>query len=274
MKTILLATDFSPASDNAADYALELAKYLDAKLILLNAYPLPAANYDTGLPVEIMGGLHKSSEDGLSLLEARLAKNGGAGIEIECLSFMGSALDVIEEECKKKNVDLVVMGIVGEAGKIKEHIIGSTSLRAARHLHVPIFIVPNGIKYKRIHKLSFACDMDHTEETTTIYTAKYFSKLFDAELEIINIEDPEKERSIAKAASLDFVEETLESVNHKTFLLSEKDAASGLEDHYKNYPSDVIILNPKKHNIFQTLFNASVTRKLIFHSKTPLLIIH
>ncbi|MBP7809999.1 MAG: universal stress protein [Bacteroidia bacterium] len=274
MKTILIATDFSPASVNAADYALELAKYFDTKLILLNAYPVPAANYDTGLPADIITALHKSSEDALSELKARLSKNGGAGLTIECLSVMGGTMDVIEEECKQKKVDLAVMGIVGEAGKIKEHIIGSTSLNAARHLEVPLFIIPDGAKYKRIHKLSFACDMDHTEETTTIYTAKYFAKIFDAELEVISIENPEEERSIEKAASLDFVEEKLEHVNHKTFLLADKDAAAGLGDHYANYPADIIILNPKKHNIFQTLFGTSVTKKLIFHSKIPLLVIH
>lgn len=274
MKTILLATDFSPAANNAADYALELAKYFDTKLILLNAYPLPAANYDTGLPTEIITAIHKTSEDSLSELKARLEKIGGAGLTIECLSVMGGTMDVIEEECKKLKVNLAVMGIVGSAGKIKEHVIGSTSLRAARHLEVPLFIIPDGVKYKRIHKLSFACDMDHTEESSTIYSAKYFAKIFDAELEVISIENPEEERSIEKAASIEFVEEKLEHVNHKTFLLADKDAALGLSDHYANYPTDVIILNPKKHNIFQTLFGTSVTKKLIFHSKTPLLVIH
>ncbi len=274
MKTILLATDFSAAANNAADYAIELAKYFDTKLILLNAYPVPAANYDTGLPTEILGALHKSSEDCLIGLKERLSKNGSVDLKIECLSVMGGTMDVIEEECRKMKVDLVVMGVVGEAGKIKEHIIGSTSLRAARHLEVPLFIIPDGVKYKRIHKLSFACDMDHTEESTTVYTAKYFAKIFDAELEVISIENPEEERSIEKAASLDFVEEKLESVNHKTFLLSDKDAALGLSDHYDKYPADAIILNPKKHNIFQTLFGTSVTKKLIFHSKIPLLVIH
>jgi nucleotide-binding universal stress UspA family protein len=274
METILIATDFSPASINAADYALELAKYFDSKLILLNAYPFPSANYDTGLPTEIVSALHKTSEDGLKEIKERLIKNGGEGLNMECLSVMGGTMDVIEEECKQKKVNLVVMGIVGEAGKIKEHIIGSTSLRAARHLQVPLFVIPNGIKYKRIHKLSFACDMDHTEEASTVYSAKYFAKMFDAELEVISIENPEKERSIEKAASIEFVEDTLEFVKHKTFLLADKDAAAGLSDHYSNYPSDVIILNPKKHNVFQTLFGTSVTKKLIFHSKTPLLVIH
>ncbi len=274
MKTILLATDFSPASNNAADYALELAKYFDSKLILLNAYPLAPANYDTGLAYEAVTEIHKSSEDGLTGLKNRLQKTNVKGIDIECLSVMGSTMDVIEEICKNKNIDLVVMGIVSNAGKIKEHLIGSTSLKAARHLSVPMFIIPDGVKYKRIRKISFACGLKNPEQASVIYIAKFFAKAFDAELEVINIEKPYEERSEEKAMAIEFVEEKLENVKHKTFMLADEDATLGLEEHYEQYPSDVIILNPKKHNIIQTLLGTSVTRNLMFHSKLPLLIIH
>lgn len=273
METILLATDFSPAANNAADYALELAKFFDAKLILLNAYPIPAANYDTGLPTEVITSLHNDSEESLAKLKTRLLKDN-SGVEIKCVSVMGGTEVVIEEVCKRKEVNLVVMGIVGHASKIKEHIIGSTALTAARHLNVPIFIIPDGVKYKRIQKLSFACGMKRPEQATVIFTAKYFAKAFDAELEVINIEKPFEERSEEKALAIEFIEEKLDSVNHKTFMLADKDASLGLEDHYAHYPTDVIILNPKKHNMFQTIFGTSVTKKLIFHSTTPILIIH
>jgi hypothetical protein len=44
MKAILIATDFSTASRNESLYGLKLAKALQAKIILFNAYnvPLPA----------------------------------------------------------------------------------------------------------------------------------------------------------------------------------------------------------------------------------------
>lgn len=274
MKTILLATDFSAAANNAADYALELAKYFDTKLILLNAYPLPPANYDTGLPTDVISDLHKKSEEGLSELKSRLIKKGVGDLNIECLSVMGATIDVIEEECRIKKVDLAVMGIVSHAGKIKEHIIGSSSLSAARQLSTPMFIIPDEVKYKRIRKISFACGLKNPEQAQIIYQAKYFAKAFDAELEVINIEKPNEERSEEKAMAIEFVEEKLETVNHKTFLLADQDATLGLEDHYEQYPADVIILNPKKHNILQTFFGTSVTKNMVFHSKVPLLIIH
>jgi hypothetical protein len=38
MKTILIATDFSPAARNASLYGVELANDLKAKIILFNAF--------------------------------------------------------------------------------------------------------------------------------------------------------------------------------------------------------------------------------------------
>ncbi len=43
MKTILVPIDFSEASINALDYAIEIAKLWQAKLILFHAYHIPVA---------------------------------------------------------------------------------------------------------------------------------------------------------------------------------------------------------------------------------------
>lgn len=274
MKTILIATDFSPAATNAAEYALELAKYFDSKLILLNTYPLPVANSDIGLPPDILTELHNASAQNLSELKNHLLQKVGEGLDIQYFSAMGDTIDAIAEHCKNEKVDLVVMGIIGKAGKIKEHLIGSNAITAGRELDVPVLIVPEQVRYKRIHKLSFACDMDHTEESNVVYTAKYFTKLFDAELEIISVEEPNAERTINKAASIEFVEENLSNTSHKTFLLSDEDAVLGLEEHYTIYPADIIMLSPKKHSLFGKLFHKSVAKKLAFHSSVPLLMIH
>ncbi|MBK7818144.1 MAG: universal stress protein [Sphingobacteriaceae bacterium] len=43
MKTILVPTDFSRVSNNAIDYAAELAVFSKSKLILFNSYHIPVA---------------------------------------------------------------------------------------------------------------------------------------------------------------------------------------------------------------------------------------
>jgi len=41
MKRILVPTDFSPAAENATAYAAQLARQIEASLVLLHVYQLP-----------------------------------------------------------------------------------------------------------------------------------------------------------------------------------------------------------------------------------------
>ncbi|HWY10616.1 MAG TPA: universal stress protein [Bacteroidia bacterium] len=274
METILIPTDFSPSAANAVDYAIELAKFFDSRIVLVHAYPVPNISYEVPFPVETISTFQKISEEKLSALKKEILEKHGRDFDIECISDMGSPFEVIEAAAKKTNADLIVMGIIGEAGAFKEHIIGSTAVAVARKLEVPTFIIPETIKYQRIQKISFACDLEKTEETDLVYVAKYFSKVFDAELEIVNVEDPEGKITHEKAISYLFVEEKLEHVNHKTTHIEGANVAEQLENYFTFHPTNVIMLNPKKHNIFYNLFNQSITNTLAFHSMLPILAIH
>ena len=43
MKTIIVPTDFSSTASNAVDYAIAMAKEINASIVLLNAYQVPVA---------------------------------------------------------------------------------------------------------------------------------------------------------------------------------------------------------------------------------------
>ncbi|HXB41436.1 MAG TPA: universal stress protein [Bacteroidia bacterium] len=273
METILVPTDFSESANNAVNYAVCLADFFDAKLVLVNATPVLLPSYDSTLPVETMIDMQKKAEENLQNLKNELLAKPHRKLTIECYTAAGYVFDVIESAEKKYNADLIVMGIVGEAGKIKEHVIGSTSVKVARNARLPVFIIPEKVTYRRIRKISFACDMDQTEESTLLYVVKYFNKLFDAELEVVHVEGPYEETSYQKARSSVFVEKRLENIQHKTVYVTHTDVGIGLQDYFDANPTDVVMLNPKKHNIFHTLFNESVTKKLAFHLHQPILTI-
>ena len=274
METILVPTDFSPAADNSVDYAVELAKYFDARIILVNAFPVPVINYEMPLPIEPISAFQKEAEEHLEILKNRILKKNEKPLEIECYAGMGSPLSIIEEIAKEKDADLIVMGIVGEAGDIKERIIGSTAIDIARKLEVPTFIIPESAKFHAIHKISFACDLERTEETDLIYVVKFFSKVFDADLEVVNVGPPKEDITTEKAVTYLYMEDRLKNVKHTTFHIDGEDAAEELENYFKAYETDVIMLNPKKHNLFYNLFNHSVTKNLAFHLNKPILAIH
>jgi len=274
MERIIVPTDFSPAANNAANYAAGLAKYFSASLVLVNAYPFPPANYEMGFSLPVVSSIKESADERLQLLKNELCKSHNWDFDITCVAEMGSPYDVIETVANEHNGDLIVMGIVGEAGRIKRHLIGTTAVTVARGLNIPTFIIPEQSKYHRIHKMSFACDLDKTEHTDLVHMVKYFSKVFDAELEIVNVERPEEEVSLEKARTSVYVEQKLESVNHRTVYLTGKNVGKELEEYFDLHPTDVVMLNPRKHNLFYNLFHESITKELVFHMHLPILAIH
>lgn len=273
MKTIIAPTDFSPSANNAVDYAVELAKLFSARIVLVNAFPIPESHYEMGGSFELMSTLKDVSMENLNQLKEKIQMTN-PDIVIDCVSDMGHPYGVIDTVAVQKKADLIVMGIVGEAGIMKERLMGSTAIEIARNQEVPTFIIPENVKYHEVSRISFACDLKKTEKTDLIYVAKYFAEQFHAELEIVNVDNPDEEVTFDKAVTNLFIERKLENIKHDTMHISGKKVDKELEDYFDSHETDVVLVNPRKHNIFYYLFNKSITKELAFHSHKPILAIH
>jgi nucleotide-binding universal stress UspA family protein len=74
LKTILVPVDFSPTSENAAQYALQLCKQAGAKIILIHAYePPPSFPMVEGM-IYTEESLKEFMKQKLETLSATLAK--------------------------------------------------------------------------------------------------------------------------------------------------------------------------------------------------------
>ncbi|MGZ3884383.1 MAG: universal stress protein, partial [Bacteroidia bacterium] len=255
METILVPTDFSPASANAIDYATGLARLFRAKLVLLHVDAPRKTNYVfqhmemvyrfSGFGKTIPADNSRAHET-LRILKSGLCEKHG-DIMIDCMTETGAPYDVITRMAREQKADLIVMGIPGEAATLNERLYGSVSVKVARNQNIPTFIIPEQVKYNGIQKISFACDLKKTEETGLAYTAKSFSRAFDAELEVVNIEPPEEEISSDKSITNFFIEDVLENTKHTTIHISGHDVAFELEDYFSTFKTDVIMLSPRRH---------------------------
>ena len=273
MENIFLAVDFTDASKNAANYAANLAGYFGAKLTLFHAYHAPITNFETGY-IPPITDMKAESEKEMKVFTQELCA-AFKGVEMDYCIDMGLAGDVVEETARSKNADLIVMGIAGQNSVIKEHLVGSVAAQIAQDSKIPVLIVPEHCKFKKVKNMVFACDFDkHLEENTTLLKVKYFTSLFDAELQILNVMKPSEEISEEKAEVDVYIEEKLQNTKHKTFFIYEQKVDKGIVEFLETNNSDMIVTSPKKHNIFHNLFIESQTKKLIFHSPVPVLTIH
>ncbi|MGZ3905104.1 MAG: universal stress protein, partial [Bacteroidia bacterium] len=164
METILMPTDFSPAAENACKYSVELAKIFNAKLVLIHAYSIPITGADSGFALNLNLDLKSGAEKKLREVRDEILKNTKGTIEVECVTEMGTVYDIVKNANIQFDADVIVMGIVGKAGKIKEHLIGSSAITIARNMKLPTFIIPENVTFRDIKKISYASDMNNGEE--------------------------------------------------------------------------------------------------------------
>ncbi|MCW3076063.1 MAG: hypothetical protein JWO32_672, partial [Bacteroidetes bacterium] len=108
MKTILLPTDFSDVSDNAIQYAVEMAKLTQSKLILLHVYHVPIITSDTPMVIPSMDELGEECMQNLQKTKSELLLNHSADLQIECVCRCGLEVDEIEEYTQQHKVDLII----------------------------------------------------------------------------------------------------------------------------------------------------------------------
>ena len=273
MENILAAIDFSDSSKNAASYAANIAGYFGAKLTLFHAYHIPTLTVEMGY-MPPMVDLRADREEEIKKWVTGLS-NTYKGIDIDYYMGVGLAADLIEEAAREKQCDLIVVGLSGQNDKIKEHIFGSVATKVAETSKIPVLIVPEHVRFSKIKKLSYACDLDKKlESNDTLARVKDFCSLFDAELEILNVIRPEEEISVEKAETDFFLEEKFSDTKHNTFFISNKKIDEGVVDFLWHHKSDILITCPKTHNFLHNLFIESNTKKLAFHSPIPILTIH
>jgi nucleotide-binding universal stress UspA family protein len=273
MENILTAIEFSGSSKNAASYACNLAGFFNAKLILFHTYHIPALGFEAGYTPPITD-MKANTEKEMKKWVDELS-NKYKGIDIEYILEMGMAADLIENKAKEKQADLIVVGLTGQNSVIKEYILGSVATKVAETSRIPVLIVPEHVRFSKIKKIAYACDLDKSlQSNDTIMKVKYFCTLFEAELEILNVLRPEEEMTFEMAETDSYLEEKLNTTKHSTHFLYDKKVDKGLIDFLGTNKCDILITCPKTHGFFHDLFIESNTKKLAFHSPVPILAIH
>ena len=140
-RRILVATDFTPASEPALDEAIEMAKGDGTELLIAHAYQLPnmpgtesggAAVYE-----EWVKELRDSVEERLKPLVERAR---GEGIHAEALILTGTPSEAITEAAAEQAADLVIMGTHGRKG-VSKLFLGSVASRVISSAPCPVLTV-------------------------------------------------------------------------------------------------------------------------------------
>ena len=139
VQRILLATDFSIASEKAALYARALAKRFSSLVELAHVFdPSRVATYEDavlGLPV---GERRQNSRDSLEQLRNQFVSSG---VETRTVSLEGHhPVSELLRVAKEQQIDLIVAGTTSKQG-VERLLLGSTAEQLIRNATCPVLTV-------------------------------------------------------------------------------------------------------------------------------------
>lgn len=265
MSTILLATDYSPAAQNAAVYALRLAEHLNARLELVHAYVIPFAYTDSPVPLLNIDEIQKIAEESMETELKRLQTMSDTVLTSKILP--GDITDCLVEIIAENPPLLIVMGTSGEGSD--SFLWGSMAVKSLRNLHAPVLAVPANVSWSPIEKICFAADYDQVSEQTPSTEILAWANRMNASIDVIHVDKPEK----AVTPPMMLVN-MLQSVNPSYHAVINENIEGGVAEFLQEHKIDWLLLIPKKYGFFENLFHKSRTKLLTQVSNVPVLALH
>lgn len=146
MKTVLAPIDFSDASRRVIDEAINLARSIGGRLVLLNIVSptsaFPSEFDSTGARAAYLAQAEKHARDELAALQRSLRDEG---VTAHVVHQVGQPGPGILDQAERLEADYVVMGSHGH-GAFYEIIVGGTASRVLKMAKCPVVIVPSGAK--------------------------------------------------------------------------------------------------------------------------------
>lgn len=289
---ILIPVDFSAYSERACDFGFKLADQFHAEVVLLHVYysPIyfPGTSYDTELyqfamPEEMisvrnmMQRVHTQFKELAEKVAAKIASGEYPDVKYTCVLKEGVAEEEILRYAKSHKPFIIVMGTRGENEK-EQSLIGSVTAEIVERSPAFVYVIPEAATIKSVEELkriavftSFdQCDLIAFDSLVTSFKEQQF------EITFVHISShAEKRESNEKRllALQDYFRKQYPHLKVEYTVLDDENLLNEVDKMVAEKHIDAICVANYRRNIFARLFNLSVARKMLFHSKTPILVI-
>jgi nucleotide-binding universal stress UspA family protein len=273
MKLLLVPTDFSPISDNATKFAMNMAKAMGAKIMIVNMYQIPISFSEVPLVTISLDQLKKISEDKLTELKENIERITTGNVHVYTQSILGEVTEEVKKLCDTLHPFAVIMGTRGVTG-LGRFFLGSNSLSIIGKIETPVFVIPPGATFKPFRKIGLATDMKDVVQNMPVEEIRQLVNFFNADLHVLNVDYERKHfTSYTPEESLN-LDTMLSGLNPVYNFIENKDIDEGLNEFAAKNNIDLLVTLPKKHHLLEKILEKSHTRELIYHTTVPLMCIH
>lgn len=267
MKTIIAGTDFTPSSVNACRYAALLAQKLNCKLVIFNLFQAPVLHSNSGLYGISYSSVKKTSEQSTEKLVQELS-GLFPSLKISPFSTGGSFEYELEIFTSRHRIEAVVMGLEAKT-RISKFIWGSHGVNIIGKINAPVIIVPEKYRDHRLETILLAVENVDKLSTPSFKEVEKFMKVSQTNLKLLHVRTPEEVIGLGKTTFLKVNKTKQEVAQQKARTIED-----GIKWYCRDQEVDLVAIISRKHSVFYNLFNESVTKRVAFSAKVPVMAIH
>lgn len=271
MKRILVPTDFSEESENAASFAADIARSTGAEIYLLHVMEVPT--HSTNYTFEE----YQEVPEGIALMKA--AKERFENFKkksffkdvkvIEAIQFERTYENIVGQ-AEKHEIDLIVMGSHGATG-MREMFVGSNTERVVRMAHCPVFTVKGPTKFEQLNEMVFASDFK-PEVYTSFNRIKQLADLFEAKLHLLKVVTPNSFEVTSKShQDMQEFADYFELKEYTINVYNDEYIEGGILNFSEEKGADLISLTTHGRRGLVHLVNGSLAEDVVNHAERPVL---
>ncbi|MDT8415935.1 MAG: universal stress protein [Flavobacteriaceae bacterium] len=199
MKNLLLLTDFSKPSENAAVYALKLfeGSYANNKVLHVqkSAYFVADDLMVSGTDQNLYEALFEASENHLTNWTKDLQnKFNNAKHHFENKIDFDGFVDAVEQTVQKNDIDLIVIGSNGASGWT-EKLFGTHTLSLLKNLEFPLMVVTEKNIFSKLERILLVTEDDIDLDFDILKWPVFLAKEHQAHIHVLKLsETDDKER--------------------------------------------------------------------------------
>ncbi len=269
MAGILFPTDFSNSSMNALEFAVQIAKRNNLRIVLFHAYQLHVMDTNMPLPEISIEAIQENVMTQLENLKTELLKRDN--LHIETASGFGFTTEAILQAAEDFDIDYVVMGTTGASG-IGRSIMGSNTAACIDKINKTVIAIPANAQFRGFDKIIFASAL-HQEEIPALEKLNELVKHFGAEVHVVHTYASDDKMQLSLSVYQELADSKLGNV--KTFYQQFSGSIiEGIEQAIRLQKTDALVMVTHHRGFFKKLFDRSLTKQMIYHTDVPLIAFH
>lgn len=266
---ILLPTDFSENSRNAATYALRIFEFTPCSFHFLHVSSPIHDTLVNGHQI-VPEAVQENFDDLMSWIN-KLKNNPAHHFQISYK--VNYLIEAVREMVAEKNIDLILMGTKGASNQ-KEIILGKNTSDVIMKVKCPALAISEKAVFKPHQEILFPTDYKIRYSAKMLNSLKAFTSLSKTSVKILELYATEKEPTENQIINREKLKSSLfpQIPEIQTFYSIKNSDPKVLFRANKNV--DMIVMAAKNLNLCQKLLKNHNNHQIPFIRKLPLLILH